>query len=236
MREESARQVRKDSYHRRQDFARSRSRNRFYEDIRKTNAALDPLKLDSLPDVFVIDLWNDFTLADGTIKKELFTADNIHLSADGYAVYAARLKPMMDACFSGKPIPTAPASSPKSSAATTPAPAPEKPAKPQPTKTQPSSAASKAGASLVLPSKPVLTYAYAPYNESKLDPQIVGWPLSPEELAWSPKVNTRASLAMMPISICLRCGLSHQLHRAGEREKRIRGSNITHSALKRCKR
>ncbi len=69
--------------------------NRFYEDIKKTNAALDPLKLDSDPNVKVLDLWSDFTNADGTIKKDLFTPDNIHLSPAGYAVYAERLKPLL---------------------------------------------------------------------------------------------------------------------------------------------
>jgi lysophospholipase L1-like esterase len=69
--------------------------NRFYEDIKKTNAALDPLKLDSDPNVKVLDLWSNFTNADGTIKKDLFTPDNIHLSPAGYAVYAQRLKPLL---------------------------------------------------------------------------------------------------------------------------------------------
>lgn len=69
--------------------------NRFYEDIKKTNAALDPFKLDSDPNVKVLDLWPDFTNADGTIKKDLFTPDNIHLSPAGYAVYAERLKPLL---------------------------------------------------------------------------------------------------------------------------------------------
>jgi lysophospholipase L1-like esterase len=69
--------------------------NRFYEDIRKTNAALDPLKLDSDPKVRILDLWADFTNADGTLKKDLFTPDNIHLSPAGYDAYAERLKPLM---------------------------------------------------------------------------------------------------------------------------------------------
>ena len=69
---------------------------RFYEDIRKTNAALDPLKLDSEPKVKVLDLWSNFTNADGTIKKDLFTPDNIHLSAAGYTVYAEKLKPLLE--------------------------------------------------------------------------------------------------------------------------------------------
>jgi platelet-activating factor acetylhydrolase IB subunit beta/gamma len=69
--------------------------NPFYEDIKKTNAALDPLKLDSDPKVKVLDLTAAFTNADGMIKKDLFTPDNIHLSPAGYAVYAERLKPLL---------------------------------------------------------------------------------------------------------------------------------------------
>lgn len=70
--------------------------NRFYEDIKLTNAALDLLKLESDPKVRVLDLWTDFTNADGTIKKDLFTPDNIHLSPAGYAVYAEKLKPLLE--------------------------------------------------------------------------------------------------------------------------------------------
>ncbi len=71
--------------------------NRFYEDIKQTNAALDPLRLDSDPQVKVFDMWTDFTNADGTIKKELFAPDNIHLSQEGgYWLYACKLKPILD--------------------------------------------------------------------------------------------------------------------------------------------
>lgn len=70
--------------------------NRFYEDIQKTNAALDPLKLDSDPNVKVLDLWPNFTNADGTIKKDLVTPDNIHLTPAGYSVYAQRLNPLLE--------------------------------------------------------------------------------------------------------------------------------------------
>ena len=69
--------------------------NRFYDDIKKTNAYLDPLKLNSDPKVKVLDLWSDFANADGTIKKDLFTPDNVHLSPAGYAVYAEKLKPLL---------------------------------------------------------------------------------------------------------------------------------------------
>ncbi len=69
--------------------------NRFHDDIKKTNLALDALKLDADTKVRVLDLTADFTNADGTIKKELFTPDNIHLSPAGYGVYAQRLKALL---------------------------------------------------------------------------------------------------------------------------------------------
>ncbi len=71
--------------------------NRFYEDIKKTNAALDALKLDRDPQVHVLDLTADMLNADGTLKKELFTPDNIHLSQDGgYGLFAEKLKPLVE--------------------------------------------------------------------------------------------------------------------------------------------
>jgi platelet-activating factor acetylhydrolase IB subunit beta/gamma len=70
--------------------------NRFYQDILATNKALDTLKLNSEPQVQLLDLTSDFVNADGTLKKKLYTPDNIHLSPDGYAAYAERLKPILD--------------------------------------------------------------------------------------------------------------------------------------------
>jgi platelet-activating factor acetylhydrolase IB subunit beta/gamma len=70
--------------------------NKFYEDIKLTNAALDTLKLTSDPLVQVLDIGNDFLNANGTIKAELFADDHIHPNKDGYAVYAAKLRPLLD--------------------------------------------------------------------------------------------------------------------------------------------
>lgn len=67
--------------------------NPFYEDIRKTNAALDKLKLETAPRVRVLDLTADLLEKDGTLKPALFTADRVHLSEAGYALYADRLQP-----------------------------------------------------------------------------------------------------------------------------------------------
>jgi beta-glucosidase len=72
-------------------------KNRFYEDILLTNVEIEKLNLGADPKVKVLDLTKDFLNADGTIKQVLFTPDNIHLSPEGYAVYAARLKPLLDA-------------------------------------------------------------------------------------------------------------------------------------------
>lgn len=115
------------------------------------------------PNLRVLDLWNDFTNSDGTLKKDLFTSDNIHLSSAGYAVYAEKLKPFLNAFFSGKQMPVTPSSSTVPSK-TSEAPFPEKPADSKPRTVFPNAAS---GARL--PAKPVLTYAYLPYNEGKLD-------------------------------------------------------------------
>jgi lysophospholipase L1-like esterase len=82
---------------------------RFYEDIRETNRALLPLgaqNLDISPKVQRLNLWPHFTKDDGSIQKDLFTADQIHLSEAGYAVYAGKLKPILAAALSGMAKPT----------------------------------------------------------------------------------------------------------------------------------
>ncbi|MCY2975024.1 MAG: GDSL-type esterase/lipase family protein [Planctomycetota bacterium] len=70
--------------------------NAFYENITKTNAALDQLKLDRDPKIHKLDLTTDFLMPDGTLKQELYSSDKIHLSLSGYAIYAERLKPLLD--------------------------------------------------------------------------------------------------------------------------------------------
>ena len=68
----------------------------FYEDIKKINAALDELKLDGDPMVHILDLTNDFLNADGTLKKDLFSPDTIHLTQEGgYELYAQKLEPLV---------------------------------------------------------------------------------------------------------------------------------------------
>jgi lysophospholipase L1-like esterase len=70
--------------------------DRFYEDIKKTNAALDALKLDADPKVRRLRLWPEFVNPDGTLKAALYTPDRIHLTQEGgYALYAERLRPLL---------------------------------------------------------------------------------------------------------------------------------------------
>ncbi len=95
--------------------------NRFYQDINATNNALDALKLNSDPHVQVLDLTSDFVNADGPLKKDLYTTDNIHLSPAGYAIYASRLMPLLEAMHAGKPLPAQPV---KKISASAPVPAP----------------------------------------------------------------------------------------------------------------
>ena len=77
-------------------------KNRFYEDILLTNAEIDKLALDSDPKVQVLDLTKEFIEGDGNLKSVLFKPDGIHLSQDGYAIYAARLKPLIDRALNQK--------------------------------------------------------------------------------------------------------------------------------------
>ena len=147
--------------------------NPFYEDIKKVNAALDTLNLEADPKVRVLDIWGDMVNADGTLKKELFTPDNIHLTEDGgYKLYAERLKPLLEAFLAGKEVP-------KSVPRTYPASAPA--ATPVPAKSQ------LAQATQVINDDKHLLYPYAPYNEGKMDPQLTGWPLTDAEKAWVAK-------------------------------------------------
>jgi lysophospholipase L1-like esterase len=75
--------------------------NAFYEDIKKINAAIDGLSLDADPMVHLLDLTADFVNADGTLKKNLFSPDNIHLTQEGgYELYATKLKPVLDRLLS----------------------------------------------------------------------------------------------------------------------------------------
>ena len=76
--------------------------NKFYEDILKTNAAIGSLGLDKDPKVKVLDMTADFLNSDGTIKKALFTPDNIHLSTTGYEIFAERLKPLVQEALKAK--------------------------------------------------------------------------------------------------------------------------------------
>lgn len=99
----------------------------FYEDIKKTNAALDALKLEDDPKVHLLDLWQDMVNADGTLKKGLFMPDNIHLTQDGgYALYAEKLGPLVARMLGGKGG-QAPVTSAKPAAAPAPTAPPAKP-------------------------------------------------------------------------------------------------------------
>lgn len=130
--------------------------NAFYEDIKKTNAALDTLALTADPKVQLLDLTSDLVNADGTLKKDLYNADNIHLVPAGYDLYAARLRPLLEKTLgagggepAANPAPAATPATPKAAAH------PRSPA-----------------------------YPYAAYAAGGMDPQPFGWPLTVAELAY----------------------------------------------------
>lgn len=70
--------------------------NAFYENIKKTNAAIDLLKLDMQQFVRILDLSVNMANKDGSLKHDLYTKDKIHLSEAGYTVYAEKLRPVID--------------------------------------------------------------------------------------------------------------------------------------------
>jgi len=158
--------------------------NDFYENINKTNAVLHTLKLESDPKVHVLDLWSDFTHADGSIKKPLFVPDNIHLSLEGYAVYAERLKPLLDKFIGDKGLGGEVIIPAKKTGATS-------PAATSPT-ASPTNSNTSSSAEMLKPTPKTtdgksLLYPYAPYNDGKLDPQLTGWPLTQAEIDWVTK-------------------------------------------------
>jgi len=144
---------------------------RFYEDIVLTNAEIEKLNLGADPKVKVLDLTKDFLNADGTIKPALFKPDNIHLSLAGYEIYAARLKPLLDATLGGKGLGSKVILHSKETP-------PQTGAAPK------AAAAIPAGPTRKSADGKSLVYAYAPYNEGKLDPQLTGWPLTEAEMIW----------------------------------------------------
>ena len=51
--------------------------------------------------VHLLDLTADFVNADGTLQKNLFSPDNLHLTQEGgYEFYATKLKPVLDRLLS----------------------------------------------------------------------------------------------------------------------------------------
>jgi len=85
----------------------------FYEDIKKTNASLDGLNLTRDPRLELLDLTGDLLKADGTLDKNLYTPDAVHLAPAGYDLYAARLRPLLEKALGpggGEPATPDPAS------------------------------------------------------------------------------------------------------------------------------
>jgi lysophospholipase L1-like esterase len=64
--------------------------------VKEMNEELDRLKIDSEPNVHVLNLWEDFTNTDGTIKAAMYSDGHLHLGPAGYDVVASKLKQVVD--------------------------------------------------------------------------------------------------------------------------------------------
>jgi platelet-activating factor acetylhydrolase IB subunit beta/gamma len=60
------------------------------------NSLLDKLNLDRDPQVHVLDLWKDFTNADGTLKTALYSDGHLHLGLEGYEMFSSKLQSLVE--------------------------------------------------------------------------------------------------------------------------------------------
>ena len=75
----------------------------FYDDTKKINAELDGLiAAEKDPKIHLLpDMWTEMTNPDGTVNDKYFRADEkpggkIHVSLDGYELWASKLQPVVD--------------------------------------------------------------------------------------------------------------------------------------------
>ena len=66
-----------------------------HTDVQRVNAALDELNLGKIPGVHVLDLQQDLANADGSVRPEVYSGDQLHLNEAGYDIYASRLQPLI---------------------------------------------------------------------------------------------------------------------------------------------
>ena len=69
--------------------------------ISKVNQALDGLHLDRDLKVQVVDLTDDLTAKDGTLRLEAYAYGQMYLGDGGYEIYAAKLKPLIEQALNG---------------------------------------------------------------------------------------------------------------------------------------
>jgi lysophospholipase L1-like esterase len=120
----------------------------FYEDARKVNAALDRMMPDSDPALRVLDLWQTMVNPDGSLKAGLFQPDNWHLTQEGGYQIMAAKL---------KPVMEELLARSPAAVGTD-----------QRIAQEPAPHGRPSG----------IEYPYSPYNEGKMDPELVGWPLT----------------------------------------------------------
>ncbi len=71
------------------------SRWNLHEEYEKANELLEKLA-DKQDNTYFVDVWNPALQPNGTVRDDIFLADNLHMTADGYDIWEAAIEPMVE--------------------------------------------------------------------------------------------------------------------------------------------
>ncbi|MEI6425491.1 MAG: GDSL-type esterase/lipase family protein, partial [Lentisphaerota bacterium] len=66
------------------------------ENIHRLNDTVGEMKLDRDPKIQLLDIWDDLTNPDGTVESNIYMDGFLHVGAEGYEIWAAKLEPLIN--------------------------------------------------------------------------------------------------------------------------------------------